>query len=137
MTAWTDLVKKVWNENKATPGFKFKDALIKAKAQYKSTSSALNKTAKKIKSKILGRKNGGNTLPKMGGDKEDKDKAEGEDEKKGGDMPALSPASVTGGKRRTKKDRKDDKKEEKEEKKGGDSKIGSTDKGTPYFDEKK
>mgnify|MGYP003339267143 CR=1 FL=1 len=35
MTAWTDLVKKVWNENKKKVGFKFKDALMLAKKQYK------------------------------------------------------------------------------------------------------
>ena len=35
MTAWTDLVKKVWNENKKKTGFKFKDALMLAKKQYK------------------------------------------------------------------------------------------------------
>ena len=35
MTAWTDLVKKVWNENKKKANFKFKDALILAKKQYK------------------------------------------------------------------------------------------------------
>jgi hypothetical protein len=142
MTAWTDLVKKIWEENKKTPGFKFKDALIKAKSQYKS--GPLNKSVKKMKTKIMGRKRGGNQLITRGGEdsataaaSEEGDEKEKEDSSKdaeeGGDEKEEEPSPVMGGKskRRTKKNKKDDKK------KGGDKVIGATEKGTPYFAEGK
>ena len=53
MTAWTDLVKKIWNENKGKADFSFKKALQMAKAQYKS--NPLKRTVKKLKNKILKR----------------------------------------------------------------------------------
>ena len=40
MTAWTDLVKKTWNQNKGKSGYKFKDALVDAKKVYKKGSTA-------------------------------------------------------------------------------------------------
>ncbi len=36
MTAWTDLVKKVFNENKHKSGYKFSNALLDASKLYKN-----------------------------------------------------------------------------------------------------
>lgn len=40
MTTWTDLVKKVYSENKGKPGYKLGDAMRDAKKQYKKPSSS-------------------------------------------------------------------------------------------------
>lgn len=40
MTAWTDLVKKVYNENKSKPGYKLKNAMKDAAKIYKSSPAA-------------------------------------------------------------------------------------------------
>jgi hypothetical protein len=37
MTEWTDLVTKVYNENKGKPGYKFKNALKDAAKIYKKS----------------------------------------------------------------------------------------------------
>ena len=42
-TEWQETVSKVWEENKGKPGFKFENALILAKKQYRGK----NKTSKK------------------------------------------------------------------------------------------
>lgn len=42
MTAWTDLVKKVYNENKGKAGYKLGDAMKEAKLQYKKEPIALS-----------------------------------------------------------------------------------------------
>lgn len=128
MTAWTDLVKKIWNENKNKDGFKFKDALVKAKSIYKSMPK--NKTIKNLKSKIKGKK-GGKTEEKIGGDDTEKVVKSMEDslirvnksmikgvEDVSNTVSKNLPFSGGKSRRRTKKDKKDDKKEE-EEKKGG------------------
>jgi hypothetical protein len=39
MTAWIDLVKKVYSENKGKPGYKLGDAIRDAKKQYKKPSA--------------------------------------------------------------------------------------------------
>lgn len=44
MTAWTDLVKKVWESNKHKAGYKFKDALKDAKKEYKGDKNKTKKT---------------------------------------------------------------------------------------------
>ena len=48
MSAWTDLVKKVYNENKSKPGYKLKNAMKDAAKIYKSSgaSSSAGKTKK-------------------------------------------------------------------------------------------
>jgi len=44
MTEWTDLVTKVYNENKSKPGYKFKNALKDAAKIYKkSKKRSVNK----------------------------------------------------------------------------------------------
>ena len=40
MTAWTDLVKKVYNENKSKPGYKLKNAMKDAAKIYKRSPAA-------------------------------------------------------------------------------------------------
>lgn len=57
MSAWTDLVKQVYNENKSKPGYKLGDAMKEARLLYKKGSpetrvkkakrSKKNKTSKK------------------------------------------------------------------------------------------
>ena len=51
MTAWTDLVTKVYNENKSKPGYKLKNAMKDAAKIYKRSgaSSAPGKTKKSRK----------------------------------------------------------------------------------------
>lgn len=39
MTAWTDLVKKIYNEHKGEAGYKLGDAMKEAKKQYKKGPS--------------------------------------------------------------------------------------------------
>lgn len=45
MTAWTDLVKKVYNENKGKAGYKLGDAMRDAKKQYKKPSASATASA--------------------------------------------------------------------------------------------
>jgi len=45
MTAWTDLVKKLYNENKGKPGYKLGDAMKDAKKVYKKGSTVKNEVA--------------------------------------------------------------------------------------------
>jgi hypothetical protein len=40
MSAWTDLVKKVYDENKSKPGYKLKNAMKDAAKIYKSSGAA-------------------------------------------------------------------------------------------------
>jgi hypothetical protein len=40
MTAWTDLVTKVYNENKSKPGYKLKNAMKDAAKIYKRSPTA-------------------------------------------------------------------------------------------------
>jgi hypothetical protein len=40
MTAWTDLVTKVYNENKSKPGYKLKNAMKDAAKIYKRSPAA-------------------------------------------------------------------------------------------------
>jgi hypothetical protein len=47
MTAWTDLVKKVFNENKSRSGYKFKNALKDASKIYKKNGSKTGKKTRK------------------------------------------------------------------------------------------
>lgn len=51
MTAWTDLVTKVYNENKSKPGYKLKNAMKDAAKIYKRSgaSSSAGKTKKSRK----------------------------------------------------------------------------------------
>lgn len=60
MTAWTDLVKKVYNEHKGEAGYKLGDAMKEAKKQYKKGSytepEPMMKTTKTKTSKKKGRK---------------------------------------------------------------------------------
>ena len=44
MTTWTDLVKKVFNENKNKAGYKFKNALKDASKVYKKTGHTKSKS---------------------------------------------------------------------------------------------
>lgn len=46
MSAWTDLVTKVYNENKSKPGYKLKNAMKDAAKIYKSSGAAAGKTKK-------------------------------------------------------------------------------------------
>lgn len=58
MTAWTDLVKKVYDENKSKPGYKLKNAMKDAAKLYKRSPSAAAASApgKTKKGKKGGRK---------------------------------------------------------------------------------
>jgi len=48
MSAWTDLVKKIYNEHKGEAGYKLGDAMIEAKKQYKK-SPTVTKPHKSVK----------------------------------------------------------------------------------------
>jgi len=61
MTAWTDLVKKIYNENKHKDGYKLGTAMKSAKKVYKTmktTSGSVGKLANK-KNKTGKRRGGG------------------------------------------------------------------------------
>lgn len=49
MTAWTDLVKKVYNENKHKPGYKLGNAMKDAKKVYKTSSKKHTATPYPVK----------------------------------------------------------------------------------------
>ena len=51
MTAWTDLVKKVYNENKSKPGYKLKNAMKDAAKIYKRSPAAAAAPGKTKKSR--------------------------------------------------------------------------------------
>jgi len=42
MSAWTDLVKQIYNENKSKPNYKLGDAMKAAKKIYKKPKTAKN-----------------------------------------------------------------------------------------------
>ena len=46
MSAWTDLVKKVYDENKSTVGYKLGDAMKAAKKLYKKVKTIKNTVTK-------------------------------------------------------------------------------------------
>ena len=58
MTAWTDLVTKVYNENKSKPGYKLKNAMKDAAKIYKRspTAAAASGTTKTKKGRKGSRK---------------------------------------------------------------------------------
>jgi hypothetical protein len=58
MSEWTDLVTKIYHQNKSKPGYKFKNAMKDAAKVYKkgSASASVGSTKKKRKSR---RKSGG------------------------------------------------------------------------------
>ena len=142
MTAWTDLVKKIWEENKKKPGFKFKDALILAKKQYKG------KATKKGGVCPLSKGGEGEEMenppmenPPMEGTGGEKTEMGGEMEEKGGKMD-VKPEEMggkkklfgfLGGKKGSKKSSKKDKKRKNKSVKKGGNEIKSTGNGTPYF----
>ena len=140
MTAWTDLVKKIWEENKNKAGFKFKNALQLAKKQYKG-----NKTMKKKGGMCTSSKSIADTAAIVGGQDNTAELAvEGQNvttsvqnsEMDGDDkMVNTSSSELLGGKksnRKTKKEKGGKRKSKKdEEKKGGE--IDNTKGGTPYF----
>jgi hypothetical protein len=127
MTAWTDLVKKVWDENRSKEGFKFKDALKLAKKQYKGK----NKTVKK------GGTCGGidstasiadASADKIGGEEETVETTESDAT---GGKPSCG---MAGGKKSKRKTKKNVEMGGKKSKKGGSSnKIDTTPGGTPFF----
>ena len=51
MTAWTDLVKKVYNEHKGEAGYKLGDAMKEAKKHYKKSQVVESKPTKKRRGK--------------------------------------------------------------------------------------
>lgn len=51
MTAWTDLVTKVYNENKSKPGYKLKNAMKDAAKIYKRSPAAASSAGKTKKSR--------------------------------------------------------------------------------------
>lgn len=57
MTAWTDLVKKVYNEHKGEPGYKLGDAMKEAKKHYKKAPVA-SSTGSVIESKPTKKRRG-------------------------------------------------------------------------------
>lgn len=59
MSAWTDLVKQVYNENKGKPGYKLGDAMKEARQRYKKGAPAVVEVApsKKSRKSRKGRKN--------------------------------------------------------------------------------
>jgi hypothetical protein len=57
MTAWTDLVKKVYNENKSKPGYKFKNAMKDAAKIYKNGSTGTKTPSKKSRKHRKSRRN--------------------------------------------------------------------------------
>jgi hypothetical protein len=56
MTAWTDLVTKVYNENKSKPGYKLKNAMKDAAKIYKPSAAASGAPGKTKKGRKGSRK---------------------------------------------------------------------------------
>lgn len=63
MTAWTDLVKKIYNENKHKKGYKLGMAMKGAKKVYKTMkTSSMTKPEKKMRRGKTAKKRHGGTL---------------------------------------------------------------------------
>lgn len=58
MTAWTDLVSKIYKQNKGKPGYKLKNAMVDAKKVYKAPAAGEEKKSRKSRKSKKSRKSG-------------------------------------------------------------------------------